>query len=154
MIRKAEKSDIAQMAEIYEELHLTHCEIRSDFYKAPPADFYPVALEKQFENGNNHIIVGEESGIITAYAIFFVFEKGDEICFDMKRCFIDQFAVRSSYRRKGVGTQLMDYIRSFAQKENCTALDLGVWYENATAMDFYKSFGFEPRTVKMELKLK
>lgn len=154
MIRKAEKSDIAQMAEIYEELHLTHCEIRSDFYKAPPADFYLNTLEKQFENDNNHIIVDEESGIITAYAIFFVFEKGDEICFDMKRCFIDQFAVRSSFRRKGVGTQLMDYIKSFAHTENCTALDLGVWYENATAMDFYKSFGFKPRTVKMELKLK
>lgn len=142
------------MAEIYEELHLTHCEIRSDFYKAPPADFYLNTLEKQFENDNNHIIVDEESGIITAYAIFFVFEKGDEICFDMKRCFIDQFAVRSSFRRKGVGTQLMDYIKSFAHTENCTALDLGVWYENATAMDFYKSFGFKPRTVKMELKLK
>ena len=154
MIRKAEKSDIAQMAEIYEELHLTHCEIRSDFYKAPPADFYPDALEKQFENGNNHIIVDEEGGVITAYAIFFIFEKGDEICFDMKRCFVDQFAVRSSYRRKGVGTQLMDYIKSFARKENCTALDLGVWYENAAAMDFYKNFGFKPRTVKMELKLK
>ena len=154
MIRKAEKSDIAQMAEIYEELHLTHCEIRSDFYKAPPADFYPDALEKQFETDNNHIIVDEESGIITAYAIFFVFEKGDAICFDMKRCFVDQFAVRSSFRRKGVGTQLMDYIKSFARKENCTALDLGVWHENATAMDFYKSFGFKPRTVKMELKQK
>lgn len=154
MIRKAEKSDIAQMAEIYEELHLTHCEIRSDFYKAPPADFYPDALEKQFENGNNHIIVDEEGGVITAYAIFFIFEKGDEICFYMKRCFVDQFAVRSSYRRKGVGTQLMDYIKSFARKENCTALDLGVWYENAAAMDFYKNFGFKPRTVKMELKLK
>ncbi len=153
MIRKAEKSDIAQMAEIYEELHLTHCEIRSDFYKAPPADFYSNALEKQFENNNKYIIADEESGIITAYAIFFIFEKGDEICFDMKRCFIDQFAVRSSYRRKGVGTQLMDYIKSFARKENCTSLDLGVWCENAIAMDFYKGFGFEPRTVKMELKL-
>ena len=154
MIRKAEKSDIAQMAEIYEELHLTHCEIRNDFYKAPPAGFYPNALEKQFENNNNHIIVYEENGIITAYAIFFIFEKGDEICFDMKRCFVDQFAVRSSYRRKGVGTQLMDYIKSFARKESCTALDLGVWYENDTAMDFYKNIGFKPRTVKMELKLK
>ena len=154
MIRKAEKSDIAQMAEIYEELHLTHCGIRSDFYKAPPADFYLKALEEQFGNDNNRIIVDEENGIITAYAIFFVFEKGDEICFDMKRCFVDQFAVRSSYRRKGVGTQLMDYIRDFARKENCTALDLGVWYENAVAMDFYKSIGFKPRTVKMELKLK
>ena len=153
MIRKAEKSDIAQMAEIYEELHLTHCEIRSDFYKAPPADFYMNALEKQFGNDNNRIIVDEQNGVITAYAIFFVFEKGDEICFDMKRCFVDQFAVRSSYRRKGVGTQLMNYIKSFAHTENCTALDLGVWCENATAMDFYKNLGFKPRTVKMELKL-
>ena len=51
LIRKAEKSDIAQMAEIYEELHLTHCGIRSDFYKAPPADFYLNALEEQFGNG-------------------------------------------------------------------------------------------------------
>lgn len=154
MIRKAEKTDIPQMAEIYEELHLTHCEIRSDFYKAPTAGFYLNALEKQFENDNNHIIVDEENGVITAYAIFFIFEKGDEICFDMKCCFIDQFAVRSSYRRKGVGTQLMDFIRSFARKESCTSLDLGVWYENAVAMGFYKNFGFKPRTVKMELKLK
>lgn len=154
MIRKAEKSDIAQMAEIYEELHLTHCGIRSDFYKAPPSDFYKNALEKHFDNNNNNIIIDEESGIITAYAIFFIFEKGDEICFDMKRCFVDQFAVRSSNRRKGVGTQLMDYIKNFAHKENCSALDLGVWYENAVAMDFYKSLGFKPRTVKLELKLK
>lgn len=154
MIRKAEKTDIPQMAEIYEELHLTHCKIRSDYYKAPPAGFYPSALEKQFEDDDNHIVVAEENGIITAYAIFFIFEKGDEICFDMKSCFIDQFAVRSACRRKGVGTQLMDYIRSFARNENCTSLDLGVWHENAAAMGFYKDFGFKPRTVKMELKLK
>lgn len=154
MVRNAKKSDIPMMTEIYEELHLTHCDIRSDFYKAPPVSFYTKALNEVFGDDNNHIIVTEENGNLTGYAIFFVTEKGSEICFDIKCCFIDQFAVRSSYRRKGVGSQLMDYIKKHAEAEKCTSVELGVWAENSTAMEFYKSFGFKPRTIKMELKLK
>lgn len=39
MIRKAQKSDIPQLADIYKQLHTIHCNLRSDYYKMPEDDF-------------------------------------------------------------------------------------------------------------------
>ena len=52
MIRKAQKSDIPQLAEIYRQLHNVHCNIRSDYYKMPSEDFFTTDMEKLLKDWN------------------------------------------------------------------------------------------------------
>ncbi len=150
MIRKATADDIKQTAEIYKELHEHHIQIRPDFYRSPDTDFYRNQLAEQLD----YVFVIEDGGVIQGYAILFVDLRDDCIHIARKRCYVDQFAVKKEFRRQGIGSKLMQFIREYALENDCTAIELGVWYENYDAVDFYSKNGFVPRTLNLELKLK
>lgn len=149
MIRKATADDINAMAEIYKELHEHHIQIRPDFYRSPDAEFYRTQLAEQLDN----VFVIESGGVIQGYATLFINEREDCIHIARKRCFVDQFAVKQEFRRQGVGGRLMQFIREYALLNDCMVVELGVWYENYDAVDFYGKNGFVPRTLNLELKL-
>ena len=150
MIRKATADDINETAEIYKELHEHHIQMRPDFYRSPDADFYRSQLIEQLDN----VFVIENGGVIQGYAILYIDVRDDCIHIARKRCYVDQFAVKKEFRRQGVGGKLMQFIRKYALENDCTAIELGVWYENYDAVDFYGKNGFVPRTLNLELKLK
>lgn len=150
MIRKATADDINETAEIYKELHEHHIQIRPDFYRSPDTDFYRTQLAEQLDN----VFVIVDGGVIQGYAILFVDVRDDCIHVARKRCYVDQFAVKKEFRRLGVGGKLMQFIREYALENECTAIELGVWYENYDAVDFYGKNGFVPRTLNLELILK
>ena len=150
MIRKATADDINQTAEIYKELHEHHIQIRSDFYRSPDMDFYRRQLAEQLD----YVFVIEDGGVIQGYAILYIDGRDDCIHVARRRCYVDQFAVKKGFRRQGIGSKLMQFIREYALENDCMVIELGVWYENYDAVDFYGKNGFVPRTLNLELKLK
>ena len=150
MIRKATADDINQTAEIYKELHEHHNQIRPDFYRSPDMDFYRSQLAEQLD----YVFVIEDGGVIQGYATLFVDMRDDCIHIARKRCYVDHFAVKQEFRGQGIGSKLMQFIREYALENDCTAIELGVWYENYDAVNFYGKNGFVPRTLNLELILK
>ncbi len=150
MIRKATADDINETAEIYKELHEHHIQLRPDFYRSPDAEFYRAQLAEQLD----YVFVIEDGGVIQGYAILYIDVRDDCIHIARKRCYVDQFAVKGKFRRQGIGGKLMQFIREYALENDCTVIELGVWYENYDAVDFYGKNGFVPRTLNLELKLK
>lgn len=153
MIRKANKSDIKQIAELFKQLHEYHVEIRGDYFIKPNNDFYFKELNEIFENTYYTILVFEENQMIRGYAQIGFLEREDEIHVYKKRCFIDRFIVDENYRINGVGKKLMEEIISISHQKSCNSIELGVWYENYDAVDFYSVMGFVPRMYKMEMIL-
>lgn len=51
--------------------------------------------------------------------------------------------VAAGQRRKGIGTQLLDYATQIALESGCEALSLFVKPKNATAIAFYRAQGFK-----------
>ena len=150
MIRKATADDINEAAEIFRELHEHHIQLRPDFYRSPDADFYCTQLAKQLDN----VFVIEDGGVIQGYATLFIDVCEDCVHIARKRCYVDHFAVKQEFRGQGIGSKLMQFIREYALENDCTVIELGVWYENYDAVDFYSKNGFVPRTLNLELKLK
>lgn len=153
MIRKAQKSDIPQLAEIYKQLHTFHCNLRSDYYKMPEDDFFVTDLEDVLKNEEMTVIVSECNSEITSYAVIFYIDMDSPVNLPIKKCFIEQFAVNEKFRRKGMGKRLITYIKKLAAENNCQSVELGVWCENYNAVEFYSEMGFVPRTYKMEIKI-
>lgn len=153
MIRKAKMSDIPQLAEIYKQLHSIHCEIRSDYYKMPEDDFFSNDLDDIMKNEEMSIIVYEHNSSIAGYAVIFFIDMDEPVNLPLKKCFIEQFAVNEKFRRRGIGTGLITYIKKLAAENNCQSVELGVWCENYNAVEFYSEMGFVPRTNKMEMKI-
>lgn len=154
MVRKAETSDIESMARIYRQLHEKHVAIRSDYFNMPNLSFFESSLAETLSKGEKELIIYEKNGVIQGYAEFFTHETlENEIRSFYRRCFIDQLAVDTNCQRNGVGKALAEYIKSYARECSCHSIELGVWYENYDAVDFYGAMGFTPRMYKMEIKL-
>lgn len=153
MIRKANKSDIKQIAELFKQLHEYHVEIRGDYFRGPNDDFYIKELNEIFKNTHYTLLVFEENKKIIGYAQIEFLERENETHVYKKRCFINQFAVDENYRRNGAGKKLMEEIIRTSYQKSCDSIELGVWYENYDAVDFYGVMSFVPRMYKMEMML-
>lgn len=55
---------------------------------------------------------------------------------------VERIYVRKTYKRNGLGNQLIRKAIDFAKEQNKDAIWLGVWEENAPALKFYKKMGF------------
>ncbi len=153
MIRKARMSDVPQLAEIYRQLHSVHCNMRSDYYKMPSDDFFTTDIENILKNEEITVIVSEYNSIIAGYALIYFVEKGEPLNHRFRKCHIEQLAVNEKFRRKGIGTGLITYIKKLAAEKNCQSVELGVWCRNHKAVGFYSEMGFVPRTYNMEMKI-
>ncbi|MGP6139244.1 GNAT family N-acetyltransferase [Jeotgalibaca sp. A127] len=56
---------------------------------------------------------------------------------------VERIYVRTAFKRRGLGKQLIDFAIETARELNKQAIWLGVWEHNDKALAFYKSLGFE-----------
>ncbi|MBO0453792.1 MULTISPECIES: GNAT family N-acetyltransferase [Enterococcus] len=56
---------------------------------------------------------------------------------------VERIYIRKSFKRHGLGRQLIDYALELACKERRDSIWLGVWEKNVNALRFYRTFGFE-----------
>ena len=56
---------------------------------------------------------------------------------------IERLYLLSSFQKKGLGNQLMEFAFKRARKLNKQAIWLGVWEKNINAIAFYKKYGFK-----------
>lgn len=87
----------------------------------------------ELQNPRAHYIVAEISNVIVAYAgLWIIMDEGH----------ITNIAVDPSYRRKKIGTRLMEKIIEIARKSRLRGLTLEVRVSNTAAISMYKNFGF------------
>lgn len=56
---------------------------------------------------------------------------------------VERIYIRKSFKRHGLGSQLMNYAIKKAQNNHKSALWLGVWEHNPAAIKFYEHYGFK-----------
>lgn len=56
---------------------------------------------------------------------------------------IERIYIRKEYKRKGLGTALLNKAFEMAEQQECTSVWLGVWEHNEPAKAFYRAKGFE-----------
>ncbi|MGG0186802.1 GNAT family N-acetyltransferase [Bacillus rhizoplanae] len=57
--------------------------------------------------------------------------------------YIHQISILETYRNKGYGSQLLDYIYKIANNKNINMIELDYWLANTTAKQFYAKNEFE-----------
>jgi GNAT superfamily N-acetyltransferase len=70
---------------------------------------------------------------------------GYSIEFAGRDAFIDEFYILPEFRRQGIGSQTLDFIKAEARKAGIKALHLEVDEENAAARVLYERHGFDVR---------
>ena len=86
------------------------------------------------------LLVAEVDGALVGF-IFFLAEC-EMLEHDAGQVYIQDIMVTSSMRRTGVGSALMDGVRSFMAERGIHRMDLQVLVENVGALAFYRQQGF------------
>ena len=147
MIRKAKKSDVPKIIRLCGQ----RAKMRSVYPKLPKKRFY-TRTSKGYTAKEYKIIVYEDNNVIKGFSKFFIFVGRN----DMERnkmCVIERLAADEEYESCRIRTQLLEWIKKYAEKCNCNSIDLRVCYENYDAVNLYSSFGFIPTAYELELKL-
>ena len=147
MIRKAKKSDVSKIIRLCGQ----RAKMRSVYPKLPKKRFY-TRTSKGYTAKEYKIIVYEDNNVIKGFSKFFIFVGRN----DMERnkmCVIERLAADEEYESCRIRTQLLEWIKKYAEKCNCNSIDLRVCYANYDAVNLYSSFGFIPTAYELELKL-
>jgi ribosomal protein S18 acetylase RimI-like enzyme len=65
-----------------------------------------------------------------------------------------ELVVEADYRKKGVGTMLMNKLEEYFRQNKCDASRVGVFLPNIKARRLYKKLGYRDRDVYMIKKLR
>jgi GNAT superfamily N-acetyltransferase len=60
---------------------------------------------------------------------------------------VDELVVDSNHRGRGIGTQLLKHLVTYAQQKGCRRVELDSAFHRLEAHKFYKQQGFEDRAL-------
>lgn len=153
-IRKAEPKDCSGVLAIATEVQEFHHLHREDvFTEVEPysQEFYMSMLTE--ENLTLLVAVDEKNQII-AYAIFTVNDYSDIIMLRKRHIgMIDDFCVKKSYKRKGIGEALFQKLKELAEEKEVDSIELNIWHFNSEAVEFFKTMGMTEKSHEFELNL-
>ncbi|GKX65287.1 GNAT family N-acetyltransferase [Inconstantimicrobium mannanitabidum] len=152
-IREANKHDYAGISQLTMEVYNLHLKNRPDVYLD-----IENPLSKEFFNDllnsnttNIFIVENTDNKQLVAYSILQIMNTKNPIYIPKKYIYIDDFCVKSTLKRTGIGKLLFNHIVDYAKLENAAALQLNVWEFNQDALKFYESMGMNTRNRMMEL---
>lgn len=151
-IRRAKEQDMDGINKLLLQVCLVHHKGRPDLFKYGAKKYTDEQLKAIILDDSRPIFIAvDEDGSVLGYA-FCVFQQhiGDNILTDIKTLYIDDLCVDETLRGKHIGSQLYNYVLSYAKKAGCYNVTLNVWSCNESAMKFYQACGLKPQKVGME----
>ncbi len=129
IIRQSVQSDEKRIRELYEEMLQTiYCKEEVEGYKDGD-------LDRFWTGGENKIFIAEDGTVVGFLSLEVYHEDEDYI-------YLNDFAVASEYRNKGIGSALLKAAESYAREINTLKLCLHVEKTNLSAKQLYENLGY------------
>lgn len=106
--------------------------------KEKPSQVGGAIFDEIISRSDTKIFVAEENGYLQGVATFYLLPN---IRHGWHRGHIEDFFVTSTVRNKGVGTQLLSFIKDYCKKNNIIVIKLDSGNELTTAHRFYEKNG-------------
>ena len=132
-----------EIVELLDQVHEEHRQRRPQWFK--PFD-RTAALEGQrflLSRAGAQILVARVEGVCVGYALVCERVRGENAFrYGNRSLVVDQIAVSNTHRRQGIGTLLMNRVRSEAARRGVHRVELSVCSDNDAARRFYEVQGF------------
>ncbi|WP_346873812.1 GNAT family N-acetyltransferase [Clostridium sp. UBA5988] len=155
-VREAIRSDYIEINNLVKEVHNLHVENRPDVYVNTDTPLIKEDFYELLSTSDTKVFVVEDlnNKELVAYSIVKIMaHRSIQILRPMTLAYIDDFCVKASKQKNGIGRLLFDYVVSYAKSEGALSLQLIVWEFNKDAIKFYESLGMTVRNRRMELNL-
>ena len=98
----------------------------------------------------NLMLVAEDNGKVIGGG-FCKIEKEPNWSKNKNRGHIGVLFVEKEYRRKGIGSRIIDELVKWLKKKNITDVRIQVYSKNTNAINAYKKYGFKEHILEMRL---
>lgn len=153
MVRFAKEEELERINEIRKMVNDVHVDGRPDIFKGGFEENLRDYIYEIWKAENKDIIVAERDGAICGFACIQIVDKPENPFMNARRYVdVDEFGVDEKFRRQGVATEMIEFIREDAGKRGINRVELNMWEFNEGALAFYESVGFRTYRRYMELE--
>ena len=153
MIRKATEQDIPRLMELLHQVNMLHHDLRPDLFKPHTTKYDEAQLRLLLSDESTPVFVYEQKSVLGYAFVRIEQTRGDRLLQDRRTLYLDDLCVDETARGKHVGSLLFDYVRRWAEMNDCQSVTLNVWAGNDAALRFYQKAGMHIRKTCMELTL-
>ena len=148
-IRYARIEDYNSVESIMKEVQKLHVDWRPDIYK-PTDPVFPKAIFARIVETKTFLVAEIDTTVVGLLSYMYRHIESDkQVTRDI--LFIDDLAVKESYRCHGIGSQLLQFVKDKVKQEHLDGLELQVNARNTQAKRMYEKNGFSEKSINMEL---
>ena len=153
-VRFAKETELERVNELRKQVNELHAAGRPDIFKPGFSKELQDHVFAIWNDPDQKIVVAERDGVLCGVAVLHHIRK-PENPFMYERDFldIDEFCVDEAYRRTGVATELIAFIRLYAKSEGFDRIELNMWEFNGDALAFYEAVGFTSYRRYLEMQI-
>lgn len=153
VVRVAQEHELERVNELRHMVNDLHVENRPDIFKQGWGQDISNAVYEMWKSEDHKIIVAEHGQTICGFACIHFIEKSETAYRKPLRYIeVSEFGVDPVFRRKGIATELMEFIFDLAKETGISRIELNMWDFNESALAFYESVGFRTYRRIMEAK--
>jgi len=153
-LRRAQPGDAADVLRLLRQIADLHHAGRPDLFKQGIAKYTIEQFEAILLDADRPVFVAVDDRRVVGYCFCIVNRYKDHPVFrDHTSLYVDDLCVDRAHRGSGLGKKLFAEVLAYANDIGAQCIDLNVWQFNESAIAFYQSCGFLPRSLRMECKL-
>ncbi len=143
--------DFNKVNELAKQVHELHVNWRPDLFLSVDEVISKEDFEKMIQA--KEIFVAKIEDEIVGYITINIKEKINPSMRYRKQLQIEAICVDEKTRGKGIGTQLLKYVKQYGKEYDCTDIYLTVNEENESAIKMYEEFGFKVKSIAYSMQI-
>ena len=154
LIRFAKENELDRINELRRQVNDLHVEGKPEVFKKGFNEELQNFIKVIWDDPEQEIVVADSDGTICGFAVIHHICKPETpFMYDRDFLDIDEFCVDKAYRRQGIASQMIEFIREYAREKGFHRIELNMWEFNQDALAFYEAAGFTTYRRYMELML-
>lgn len=142
-VRSAREEDLGQVNNLRRQVNDLHVEGKPEIFKPGFCDALRDYVHEIMKDPNKEILVAETNGQICGFAVLnHIVRPENPFMYERDYLDIDEFCVGEGFRRRGVGSALIQASRNYAKEKGFRRIELNMWEFNREALAFYEAAGF------------
>ena len=153
-VRFTREEDLERINELRRQVNDLHVAGKPEVFKPGFCDELRDYLYVIWKNPLQEIVVAETEGTVCGFAILnHITRPENPFMYVRDYLDIDEFGVDKAFRRRGIASKMISFIRDYAKEQGFSRIELNMWEFNSGALAFYEAAGFKTYRRYMEIPL-
>ena len=154
IVRSARREELERVNELRRQVNDLHVAGRPAHFRPGFGESLQQHVYEQFESDRFGVLVAEVDGAVAGFAtVQYVHRPEGPYTLPLDFYHVEEFGVDAPFRRRGVASALVAYMKADARARGFSRIDLDVWAFNDDALAFYEAAGFSTYRRYMELEV-